>query len=96
MKDEKYNGWANYETWNVALWIGNDEGLYSMARECKTFERFKEALEDFEEPIKSMTPDKVAWDSFRVDEDEIEAMFKDDFGSDEDPDENEGDDNDNE
>ena len=25
MENEKYNGWTNYETWNVALHIDNDE-----------------------------------------------------------------------
>ena len=24
-----YNGWSNYETWNVALWLDNDEGSYN-------------------------------------------------------------------
>ena len=38
--DEKgYNGWKNYETWNVALWINNDQGTQEMvldaAREFK-------------------------------------------------------------
>jgi len=28
-----YNGRKNRDYWNVALWIGNDEGLYRMARE---------------------------------------------------------------
>lgn len=32
MSEEKgYNGWVNYETWNVALWIGNEQGSYSQA-----------------------------------------------------------------
>lgn len=29
MADTKYNGWTNYETWNVALWLDNEEGSYS-------------------------------------------------------------------
>jgi len=28
-----YNGWRNYETWNVALWLDNDEGTYHYVRE---------------------------------------------------------------
>lgn len=29
----KYNGHKNWNHWNVSLWIGNDEGLYRMARQ---------------------------------------------------------------
>ncbi len=28
MNDKKYNGWTNYETWNVALRLDNDEGSH--------------------------------------------------------------------
>jgi hypothetical protein len=28
-----YNGHPSWAYWNVALWFGNDEGLYSMARD---------------------------------------------------------------
>ena len=26
MADKGYNGWKNYETWNVKLWIDNEQG----------------------------------------------------------------------
>lgn len=32
MTNEKYNGWANRETWAVALYIGDDEGLSETCR----------------------------------------------------------------
>ena len=28
MLKEEYNGWSNYETWNVNLWVSNDEYFY--------------------------------------------------------------------
>jgi len=27
-REAGYNGWKNYETWNVALWIDNEEPMY--------------------------------------------------------------------
>ena len=35
IEDTTYNGWTNYETWNVALWIGNDQDLYTEARRLR-------------------------------------------------------------
>lgn len=29
-----YNGHRSWNAWNVALWVGNDEGLYNLALEC--------------------------------------------------------------
>lgn len=30
---KEYNGWTNYETWLMALWIGNEECLQDTANE---------------------------------------------------------------
>jgi hypothetical protein len=44
LTDTEYNGWTNYETWNVALWINNDEGLYNLARQCGDYQTFCDCI----------------------------------------------------
>ena len=68
-----YNGWKNYETWNVALWIQNDPGLYGMAIDCGSFESFRDMAEECD---MHTTPDHVAWGLPCIDRDAIENMFK--------------------
>jgi len=33
MSDREYNGWANYETWLVNLWMDNEQGSQEFFRE---------------------------------------------------------------
>ena len=58
----EYNGWENYETWNVALWINNDEGLYHLAMECGDYETFVNSLEG----VMNQTPDGVSFSDPKV------------------------------
>ena len=60
--DISYNGWENYETWNVALWIQNDEGLYNIASEAGSYEDFVDYVRDF----MVETPDGVRFDDPKV------------------------------
>ena len=63
--DQTYNGWENYETWNVALWLQNDEGFYSLAREAGNYEDFVDALEACS--FNSLkTPDGVSFKDAKV------------------------------
>lgn len=84
-QDSSYNGWANYETWNVALWIANDEALYSMAREYryKGYKHFALALKELANPrdftihqIAFETPDGVSWNDLSLDIKALNKMMK--------------------
>jgi hypothetical protein len=48
-----YNGWTNYETWCVHLWLSNDQGLYSMAVEMAKADEWGDTLKEY---IKSNNP----------------------------------------
>ena len=37
---KKYNGWADYTTWNCALWINNEPTIYNLAAECVDYAEF--------------------------------------------------------
>ena len=55
---KEYNGWADWTTWNCALWIGGDEGLYHMAKNCVDYIDFINNVIDF----LPKTPDGAIWD----------------------------------
>ena len=63
---EKYNGSNDWTTWNVALWINNDQGFYSIAKECKNYADF---LYEMQAMIGSFaTPDGADWGEANLDE----------------------------
>ena len=59
-----YNGWKNYETWNVALWIGNEQGSERESRQMaqdawdnavadRTFTREERAVLDLADSLET-------------------------------------------
>ena len=74
MTASTYNGWANYETWNVSLWMQNDEGLYNEAKQCENYQQLVNLLYDCGS---TETPDGVKWDDPNIDGIAINNMMQD-------------------
>lgn len=79
---ETFNGWKNRQTWNVALWINNDEPLYRKAvayvHKCKqagTVATYRGFLYDAE-LYGRRTPDGCSFASPRLSYDELDAMLQ--------------------
>lgn len=77
----RYNGYANYATWNVCLWISNDENLYSLAKQCNNYHHFKILMREIFEKsdIRFETPDGVAWSDSAVNLTEMEEFWTENF-----------------
>lgn len=72
----KYNGYTNYQTWNVCLWIGNDEGLYNLASDCSDYAEF---VENMREVGCMETADNVAWNDSGINLDEMKEFWDESF-----------------
>lgn len=90
--DGTYNGYANYQTWNVCLWISNDEGLNHFAASCKNYDDFKQNIRDAMETFCTLsaswkytnaiayeTPDGVSWNDSNVNLAEMKEYWQDNF-----------------
>mgnify|MGYP001274952929 FL=1 len=71
--DTEYNGWTNYETWNAALWIGNDSGLYDIARQAMDWSHLLEIFMNYDIPN---TGDGVRWDDPKINAVEMDEMLE--------------------
>ena len=79
--NNEYNGWQNYETWNVNLWIQNNESIYFTVRDGLADLRADREWEDVSiDAVKQVvrdafssdeTPDGVSLMSSAIDWNEI-------------------------
>ena len=80
MTGQTYNGWKNYETWNVTLWIQNDEYLYYLATEIVKHggieSPYKVFIRSMKNDNKLATDDGVKWDDPKIDNVAVNRMLK--------------------
>lgn len=73
---DSYLGWSNWETWNVALWLQNDEGLYDLARQYR-----HRGYENLAVTLNACgiyeTPDGASFTDSELSIDELDAMLED-------------------
>ena len=79
---QTYNGWANRATWNVTLWMQNDEFLYNTAKACVTYcetcdtpyDAFIRCMNNCQREVNGYG---FRWDDETINRDEVNEMMKD-------------------
>lgn len=74
-----YAGWKNYQTWNIALWIGNDEPLYRSACDFMRAYRGRAPYAAFCRANGldgQRTPDRVSFTGSRISYSELNSMMR--------------------
>jgi hypothetical protein len=68
--DATFNGWKNYETWNVSLWLLNNEYLYSLVQDLDNYQHLKDVI------TTGGTPDGISWYNAALDTEALDKLFK--------------------
>ena len=81
-----YNGWSNYETWNVILWLNNDEGTYrELARLQRRADDKEELAESIEAFCRELWPGGKTPDSASLDVADFEEIAESEWDEDDHP-----------
>ena len=82
MTDTKYNGWTNYETWNVALWLSEEDWQGQNERTIRKLDTYdlgkhlQEYIEEFVPDIKGCYADMLNASIRAVNWHEIATNYK--------------------
>tara|TARA_R110000868_G_scaffold262398_5_gene520822 strand:- start:1133 stop:1390 length:258 start_codon:yes stop_codon:yes gene_type:complete len=79
--NKTYNGWKNFQTWNVVLWLDNDEGLYNMVKYSDS-ESYEDFVHDYLLEFTQATPDGVGYLDPHIDQDALNAYIRENNGTD--------------
>ena len=72
----KFNGWANWKTWNVALWIQNTEEIYNIAKQFDNYKDYVNLSYKYAAFGNDITQDGVRYNDPELNIEELDQMIK--------------------
>jgi len=71
---QKYNGWKNQNTWNVAHWIIDNKLIHSIGCTATDYREFCDLLKEIDSNYYS-TPDGIRWDATDLDTKALDKLI---------------------